>query len=318
MNLLPPIKAMNSDCSPSLLTAGRPGPARNRVDSAAFTLPELLTILVVLGFLGCLLSATLAHEAASDSRTVCVQRLARLAQAMALFAADNEEVLPPNPDDGNVTPGYNWCPGQAGMGGPQEFNPDVLRDPTRALFKSYLEGDILVYRCPEDPRRGRYQGTDLALRGQIIPSSRTVSLNGAVGTDPYSSSFKPVNGVWLDGNGSHTANRTFYCYAKMTDFVSPGPRNTFTFLEEDHRSLNDGAFGCVGPSTPQNYRIVDWPASSHDMACAVAFADGHVQMHRWLDARTMVPASGPTLTTQPGNPDIRWLAERASALIIKP
>jgi prepilin-type processing-associated H-X9-DG protein len=278
-----------------------------------------MVVLAVLAVLASLFLPALARESARDSRAFCLHRLGQLARAMAMYAVEAEDWLPPNPDDGNTTPYHNWCGGQAGAGQSQEFNPDILRDPTRALLTPYLGGNISYYRCPADLRTGRYQGTDLQRRGQIIPSARTVSLNQAVGSNPSRAGGKaPVDGPWLDAIHAHTANHTWYCYGRMSDFVRPGPARTFTFIEEDARSLNDAAFGISGPRTPPFYFMLDWPATYHEVAGGVAFADGHAEIHRWVDNRTPVPKSGVSQATHPNNPDLVWLTERASALVVKP
>ena len=66
----------------------------------------------------------------------------------------DQAMLPPNPDDGNKVPGHNWAGGQAGEGGPDEFNPDVLKDPDRSLLISYVGGNVALFRCPADKREG--------------------------------------------------------------------------------------------------------------------------------------------------------------------
>jgi prepilin-type processing-associated H-X9-DG protein len=126
-----------------------------------------------------------------------------------------------------------------------------------------------------------------------------------------------VDGPWLDAIHAHTANHTWYCYGRMSDFVRPGPARTFTFIEEDALSLNDAVFCATGPKTPPFYFMIDWPATYHEVAGGVAFADGHVEMHRWLDKRTRVAKTISTIT-QSNNPDLVWLSERASALVVKP
>lgn len=282
---------------------------------AAFTRNDFVAMVAAGGLLGCVFLGALGRANSNESHPLCLQRLNLLARAMIMFAVDNRDALPPNPDDGNTTPGRNWCPGQAGIGGQYEFNADILRDPSRALFHPYLNGEVWVYRCPEDPRLGRYTGTNLTLRGKLVPSTRTLSMNNAVGTDPSRGGLS-VHGPWLDGDHNHTANKTWYCYGKLTDFIRPGPANTFTFIEEDHRSLNDGTLAVVGPSPNQRFKMIDWPATYHDNGCAVAFADGHVVMHRWVDARTTITGSSfVQVQDQPNSPDILWLAQRASALI---
>jgi hypothetical protein len=104
----------------------------------------------------------------------------------------------------------------------------------------------------------------------------------------------------------------------LSDFVRPGPAAAFTFIEEDANSINDGVLGCVGPSSPQKYTWIDWPATYHDMAGGVSFADGHAEMHRWQDTRTRIVNGNVASQVQPNNPDIAWLAQRTSALIVPP
>lgn len=290
--------------------------AQNGAESG-FNRLELIVVLAVLAVLGSLFLPALARESARDSRAFCLHRLGQLARAMAMYAAETKDWLPPNLDGGNTAPYSNWCGGGAGIGQAHEFAPDILRDPTRALLTAYMGGNISYYRCPADLRTGKCIAADPQQRGQIIPSVRTVSLNGAVGTiaSGYSGGKQPVNGPWLDGREAHTANQTWYCYGRMSDFVRPGPARTFTFIEEDARSLNDAAFGVAGPYTPPLFRMVDCPATYHEAAGGVAFADGHVEMHRWVDKRTLLSQA---VTTQPDNPDLLWLSERASALVVRP
>ena len=96
----------------------------------------------------------------------------------------------------------------------------------------------------------------------------------------------------------------------------PGPANTFVFLDEDPYSINDGGFASVGPNPAnQQYLWIDWPATYHDYGANFAFGDGHVETHTWQDSRTQVQNGNVAQSTQPGNPDIVWLAEHTTALI---
>jgi prepilin-type processing-associated H-X9-DG protein len=64
--------------------------------------------------------------------------------------------------------------------------------------------------------------------------------------------------------------------------------------------------------------MIDWPATYHGVAGAVAFADGHVEMHLWRDPRTVLEVPHPGVVSQPGSADVRWIAEHATALIAAP
>ncbi len=287
--------------------------------TAGFTRTELAVVLAVVAVLGSLAMPMLAREQNRDWRMVCLRHLSQMANAMAMYAADNHDYLPPNPYDDNPAPGQVWCPGQAGPRGNAEFNSEILRDPTKSLLINYLGGDISPFKCPEDTRTGKYQGTNRNLAGTITPSVRNVSLNLAVGTNPKIAGCKsPTPGAFLDGRGNHTAFKTWYTYAKTGDFIHPGPAQTFTFVEEDPLSVNDGAMFCSGPKTNQSYIMIDWPSTLHGMAGTVAFADGHVETHHWVDPRTRVISWNLVgFATHPNSADIKWLADHATA-VIKP
>ena len=63
------------------------------------------------------------------------------------------------------------------MGGAEEFNPDILKDPSRSLLAPYLMENTSVFRCPTDRRMGLYQGKDPAVIGKTVPSARTFSMS---------------------------------------------------------------------------------------------------------------------------------------------
>jgi prepilin-type processing-associated H-X9-DG protein len=59
----------------------------------------------------------------------------------------------------------------------------------------------------------------------------------------------------------------------------------------------------------------NFPNSSHNRGGVVAFADSHVEYHRWKDARTITAYSANYHNhsdASPGNQDIYWLRQRAT------
>ena len=143
----------------------------------AFTLIELMVVITIIGILAGLLLPVFSKGKAKAQGTYCLNNGKQLMVAMSLYTDEYHGFFPPNPDDGNTDPGYNWCSGQAGIGQAQEFDPDVLKDQKLSLLVTYLAGNITLFRCPGDLRTGKYQGKDPTLIGTMVPAARTFSMS---------------------------------------------------------------------------------------------------------------------------------------------
>ena len=64
-------------------------------------------------------------------------------------------------------------------------------------------------------------------------------------------------------------------------------------------------------------RIIDYPASYHNGAGGISFADGHAEIRKWVDARTRpAPKYNNALALNvpsPNNQDMIWLSDRTSS-----
>jgi len=158
----------------------------------------------------------------------CMNNGKQMMLAIGLYTVDQNDLYPPNPDDGNTVPGHNWVAGMAGDnyslgsgGGAQQFNPDVLLDPEQTLIAPYVAKNVSIFKCPADKRTGLYSGRNPALLGKSVPAVRSFAMNQAVGKicpgydDPTFRAGhrgvpnRPTNGPHLNNAMSHRRSAPF-------------------------------------------------------------------------------------------------------------
>jgi prepilin-type N-terminal cleavage/methylation domain-containing protein/prepilin-type processing-associated H-X9-DG protein len=299
--------------------ASAQAPARR----GAFTLIELLVVIAIIAILAAMLFPVLSHAQAKAQGTQCLNNGHEMMLAMGVYCTDNHDFFPPNPDDGNTEPGYNWVSGNAGIGDPQEFDPDVLSNPQLSLLIDNLGGKIEVFHCPADARHGLYDGTNSALMGRIVPAARTFSMSQAVGTvDSCYDAWErgtgarthcgapnlAVNGPWLNGGDlSNFRNDPYATYGKTSGILAPSPSSLWVLVDENADGLNDAAFAFSMLPIGGDDQWVDDPGSYHNGACGFAFADGHSEFHKWLET--------PAKDSEANETDWGWMQQRTSALV---
>jgi hypothetical protein len=270
----------------------------------AFTRVDLIAVISICAALS-LLTLPLRGNADSESATiVCRTNKRQLIRALHLYTMDNAGLLPPN--TGASAPGL-WI----STYGFAETPPTdaALTTPTNSLLANYLNRTARPFKCPADLTRTRNAS------GLFVAKIRQVSMNGAVGTDLQQPK-NPTSGMWLDGFGSHTANRTWRCFSKLSDMVRPIPSELFVMLDEHPDSINDGYFGSVGPGPQSQKRWIDWPASYHNGSAGFGMADGSALMHKWVAPQTVSTVFNPQPPPLPASlPDINWLSDHTTALV---
>jgi len=109
-------------------------------------------------------------------------------------------------------------------------------------------------------------------------------------------------------------NSGYRIYAKTSDIVAPSPTDALVFIDERSDSIDDGYFA-IDMTTGGGAQLVNLPASYHNGASGVTFADGHAEIHKWLDSRTKPPLEKTfqKFVITPDNPDLVWLQQHATS-----
>ncbi|HVR36221.1 MAG TPA: hypothetical protein VMS21_10270, partial [Methylomirabilota bacterium] len=119
-------------------------------------------------------------------------------------------------------------------------------------------------------------------------------------------------------NGTYSkAQIVWKTYGKFDHITVPSPVDLFVMMDEHPDSINDAGLAVQCAMTGRSARIIDFPASYHNGAVGVTFADGHAEIKKWVDDRTKPPAmytgSMALNVASPNNPDVDWMQQRTSA-----
>ncbi len=270
-----------------------------------FTLGELLVVIAVIAVLASLLLPGLARAKSRAQGVVCLSNMKQLMLGWVQYQDDNRDWLSPSaagPDAGQHTGNPGWVSGSVSWYVAKGLNiPDITDGATNTevmvragpgKIGPYV-GSPGVYRCPGD-RSSALKALSMGTPSRV----RSYSVNAWIGV---------LNG------GIPPVCETFY---KTSDFRRIGPSDLFVMIEEHPWTINDGCFEVAWGYGVEGTSINDFPAMRHGKACPVSFADGHVEMHRWLDPRTELPMTPgvrpPDFIVVPGSVDAQWFGAHAT------
>ena len=282
---------------------------------SAFTLIELLVVIAIIAILAAMLLPALSKAKSKAAGIACLNNTRQILIAWQLYAGDASDYLPANDypyltSVASINPidnAANWAPGA--MGTPDGTDPKILRNEKISQLFRYLRNTD-VFKCPAD---------------KFYDGFRSMSMNSAVGTRWYDITTPPatarrgflaVLGGWLPGVGYNDQQTTWRTYSKLGSITAPGPASLWVLMDEHPNSINDSSLAMS--AVPDH--LIDFPASYHNGACGISFADGHSEIHKWMDDRTKSPKLSPPggrnsviADNTAGNVDTVWISQRTTA-----
>jgi len=300
--------------------------------SRAFTLIELLVVIAIIAILAAMILPVLRHAEERAQEIQCENNMSQLTKGFLIYCGDNAGLFPPNPD-------YEaypcWVAGSMRANSPLSGTPYAGTDATNSelLVDSRYScmADIIknpsLYKCPADQSTwstspGGSPGNNEKPRVRSYSMSQSVGPNesGTINPTPIGNHYV---GWWLSsGNNSAPGGFPWKVFIKDTQIQGMSPSDLFVLDDEHPNSINDASFAVQMPVSERNTYFVDVPGKTHGgSSCGFSFADGHAEIHKWLNAGdipNIVWAAdteggiGGTPTGKPADGDILWLAHHAS------
>jgi prepilin-type N-terminal cleavage/methylation domain-containing protein len=246
---------------------------------AAFTLIELLVVIAIIAILAAMLLPALSAAKKKAQGIQCQNNLRELTLGWIMYANDFSDNLMPMHGATNL----NWCAGDMTIL-PDATNSILI---INSLMYPYVK-TAAVYRCPADT--STFANRAYPYGGPGTPRVRSMSMNAWLGGQVFASILS-------------TPSQTLF--SKLTNIRQP--TEILVLLDENPATINDGIFYTSVPSPSWT----DVPATYHNDANGMSFADGHAIIKHWRDPAILgMGAVGGA--PKDGGVDLTWMQQHAT------
>ena len=265
-----------------------------------FTLVELLVVIAIIGVVSAFLLSALARTQDRTQGIICLNNTKQLTLAAHIYAADSTDNLPYNLNlaGSAFRTDKNWANNV--LTWKLDSDNTNLNTLTKASLGIFV-GNPAAYRCPSDRALSETQKN-----AGWTTRIRSYSMNATM------------------GNAESISPKNYKQFLKTAQV--PVPSEMFVFLDEHPDSINDGYF--FNQPVVANNSNAQWtslPASYHNRAAALSYADGHSSFHRWQLASTARPALPQAAALPVAIParaasliDFNWVVSHSSVISTEP
>ncbi|MBT5928021.1 MAG: type II secretion system protein [Verrucomicrobia bacterium] len=259
-----------------------------------FTLIELLVVISIIAILASMLLPVLSKAKGAAHKAYCMNNQRQLNLAWLLYAEDHGKMVP-NGYVESATLGLQrpWVSAGTHVERFMHTNSQLLTNPSYSAFaRGGYVSSANTYKCPADRKATFFQGVN-------YQGVRSYSLNAFFGwVFPSEVNY---------GSGYHG-------YSKPSQLAGMKASDVFTFIDVNSDSICYGGF-ITKIGSKQFFHI---PGAYHNGQGVAAFVDGHVEVLKWKDQRTITNKTILHFEESKGNPDLKWLqahaAERSTPL----
>ncbi len=270
----------------------------------AFTLIELLVVVAIIAILAAMLLPALSNAKEYGRRAKCISNLHQLGLTFVMYASDNNDRFANNgyANNGGDSKNPLWVQGHMNhteAGNSDPFNPNLLTNPSYAQYANYLK-TAAIYKCPSDT-------ATLKFAGVMTNTTRSYSMNAFVG---WQGSSQVVDGPMV----SELDLKAYQVFGKSAQILGVTPAALMVFVDVNPASICWPFFGVDMTPAPSTAFFM-YPNASHLSTGVITFADGHAEVVKWQDQRTIKPGNIDFHNhdqASANNPDIAWLQQHAT------